>query len=378
MKKRSIKVSQKKGGILMTKTKTTKRKAFTLAEVLITMTVIGVVAAMTIPTLLSNINGKQRATKIQNIELKLRQGTDLMKVQGQINGFNNTREFVDELSKYMKISTICDKANIAKCWPGGSITVNGEDDAVDVTSIQDAGWFQLDTDKFTDPVGFITGDGTPMIISYNKDCFIDENIRTSDGTACIAGIFDLNGAQGPNRYGDTDTNNPTSDIIPINTIGGIGNKIACALELDGTCFTSIAFIPDDTPGGCEKLQASGVDTKGCPSDVGYGDIDYWANAYLKCKDSGGRLPNEQELQKLAMSLYNTNTYKPSGITLDYAKANALGINVTSGSAFWVWAIQPYSSTYSYGQVFHPSSTGYYGYGCGIRFHSGYWGVCVGE
>ena len=35
----------------------TKRFGFTLAEVLITLGIIGVVAAMTIPTLISNTNG---------------------------------------------------------------------------------------------------------------------------------------------------------------------------------------------------------------------------------------------------------------------------------------------------------------------------------
>lgn len=40
-------------------------KAFTLAEVLITIGIIGVVAAMTIPTLLSNYTKKRTITKLQ-------------------------------------------------------------------------------------------------------------------------------------------------------------------------------------------------------------------------------------------------------------------------------------------------------------------------
>ena len=36
-----------------------KKRAFTLAEVLITLGIIGVVAAMTIPTLISNYQKKQ-------------------------------------------------------------------------------------------------------------------------------------------------------------------------------------------------------------------------------------------------------------------------------------------------------------------------------
>ena len=39
-----------------------RKNAFTLAEVLITLGIIGVVAAMTIPTLISNTNGAQFKT----------------------------------------------------------------------------------------------------------------------------------------------------------------------------------------------------------------------------------------------------------------------------------------------------------------------------
>lgn len=37
-----------------------KKIAFTLAEVLITLSIVGVIAAMTIPTLMSNIEHKKR------------------------------------------------------------------------------------------------------------------------------------------------------------------------------------------------------------------------------------------------------------------------------------------------------------------------------
>ena len=50
-------VKKKKGEKIMT-----KRFGFTLAEVLITLGIIGVVAAMTIPTLISNTNGAQFKT----------------------------------------------------------------------------------------------------------------------------------------------------------------------------------------------------------------------------------------------------------------------------------------------------------------------------
>lgn len=40
------------------------QKAFTLAEVLITLVIIGIVAALTIPTLISNYQERQTVTKL--------------------------------------------------------------------------------------------------------------------------------------------------------------------------------------------------------------------------------------------------------------------------------------------------------------------------
>lgn len=45
------------------------KKAFTLAEVLITLGIIGVVAAMTIPTLMTNIHHRDISVKLQNLVL---------------------------------------------------------------------------------------------------------------------------------------------------------------------------------------------------------------------------------------------------------------------------------------------------------------------
>ncbi len=42
-----------------------KKKGFTLAEILITLGIIGIVAAMTIPTLISNYKKKEYSTKIK-------------------------------------------------------------------------------------------------------------------------------------------------------------------------------------------------------------------------------------------------------------------------------------------------------------------------
>ncbi|MBQ8458950.1 type II secretion system protein [bacterium] len=58
-----------------------KKAAFTLAEVLITLGIIGVVAAMTIPTLMANIKGKQYATGFKKELSTLNQMVRMNKAQ---------------------------------------------------------------------------------------------------------------------------------------------------------------------------------------------------------------------------------------------------------------------------------------------------------
>ena len=54
-----------------------RKAGFTLAEVLITLMVVGVVAALTLPTLMTTINGKVQERKQQVMERKLVQGLNL-------------------------------------------------------------------------------------------------------------------------------------------------------------------------------------------------------------------------------------------------------------------------------------------------------------
>ena len=53
-----------------------KKVAFTLAEVLITLGIIGVVAAMTLPVLLTNVQAKIRAEQIRSAKYKFSLATE--------------------------------------------------------------------------------------------------------------------------------------------------------------------------------------------------------------------------------------------------------------------------------------------------------------
>ena len=101
-----------------------KHAAFTLAEVLITLGIIGVVAALTLPALLTNIQSKVRAERSSSVQYKFSLATE--KVMARLNligPYDSTDAFVDELQKYLKISKRC---NANKLGSGCAFEVDGK------------------------------------------------------------------------------------------------------------------------------------------------------------------------------------------------------------------------------------------------------------
>ena len=93
-----------------------KRAAFTLAEVLITLAIIGIVAAMTIPTLISNYQKKALKTQFTQTYSLISQAVGLMKANLPFssiysyytaydpeNSFYRANEFRSDFPKYIKL-----------------------------------------------------------------------------------------------------------------------------------------------------------------------------------------------------------------------------------------------------------------------------------
>ena len=92
-----------------------KTAAFTLAEVLITLGIIGVVAAMTIPGLMSKYTERQNIVKLQRVYALLQQATRSMVAEnGELNTWaDDSREFyISELSKQLKVVRYCSQASV--------------------------------------------------------------------------------------------------------------------------------------------------------------------------------------------------------------------------------------------------------------------------
>ena len=285
-----------------------KKAAFTLAEVLITLAIIGIVAVLTIPTLIQNFQQEAWDTASEVFQRKLEESLKVMNVQGTLAGYTTTEAFVDELSKHIKITKICKNDDITSCfedkvyWGSG----DAEPEEVDMTTIKEAKHFGQDEWE-TETIGVQFANGTNAVIAYNPECKQDPYSNQVTGTSCLAILYDTSAYKNPNTGG--------KDLRGIN-IKKLGS--ACAVEVDGICFSAAVQINEPmTTAECLELKDDlGIDLgtpNGCCYEVGHGagycndNNFYWGTAAKVC---GGvdHLPSEQQLRALGKYLYNNDDF----------------------------------------------------------------------
>ena len=348
-----------------------RKAAFTLAEVLITLGIIGVVAAMTLPAFISNVQGRIQAKRVENINQKLSKVTDKMAVQSGLIGYPDTMSFVQEMKKHMSIAKVCDNSHLSECWGTTEVDV-GKDKPWEISKTKTAKTLKIgEPDNWADTVGIVTADGTPMILSYDKNCNFDPNNAglqynqssgKSNSLVCLSGVFDWNGGARPNKLGD--------DVITLGMASGLGSS--CAFEVGGTCYTA-PFTPTPmTKAECEA-QKSTLGINGC-----YYDNDYWAGAVKACKEQGKKLPTGAQLAELASQLYVGNpsigaTEYKDNIQFDSNSSTAKSLGLTP--YFYLWSGEEDGSDGAYGRGF--DATGSYWLDGG-RYYSDGQAVCLGE
>ena len=344
-----------------------KKIGFTLAEVLITLAIIGIVAALTIPTLVQNYQERAWNTASQVFQRKLGEALRVMNVQGTLAGYTTTEAFVDELSKHIKITRICDNDDITTCF---SDTVTWGDEEVDMSKVKKAKNFgQNDWDTNTVAVQF--ANGVNGIIAYNPDCrqnqFSNDVITVGENgisTDCLAILYDVDGFKNPNTQ--------QKDLRGLNVIS-LGSN--CAIELsDGTCFTA-PFIPTPlTLAECEA-QKGELGISEC-----YDGSDYWAGAVKACKDMGSSLPSQEQLDQLARDLYPGTTiytdYTTSNGNRDNDLAVSMGFITSPSSKFWVWSSEENNKNSAYHRAFVSTETVWSAYN--RRNDSNFQAVCLVE
>ena len=80
------------------------KDGFTLAEVLITLVIVGVIAAMTIPTLMNNTNKQEYVSRLKKTYSTMAQATNRIiaeegKPKGSIGGWATSRDSIYNLYK---------------------------------------------------------------------------------------------------------------------------------------------------------------------------------------------------------------------------------------------------------------------------------------
>ena len=353
--------------------------AFTLAEVLITLGIIGIVAAMTLPTLNQAINKKVRAEQVRTVKYKFTKATEKMNSLGLIGPYASTDAFVDELQKHLKIMKRCDSSHLRECWPYDEVDL-GNGKTWDISKTKTGKQLKMEdndsADYSSNNVGIVTADGTPMILSYNKKCEALDPVKqyqwsTSDGkpvsnatAGCVAAVFEINGGAKPNKYGD--------DVQSFNA-GGLGSS--CAIEIGSLCLTA-PFTPTPmTFAECEAQKSALGIKKCCPPGEYCYNNDHWAGAVKQC---GGvsKMPTRSDLAEIAKALYQTQTINPNGWTdnLTYTAGTATSLGLPE-PPFFLWSGEEYeyNSDTAYGMLFH------IGFSSGTNgARHGNQAVCLGE
>lgn len=165
-----------------------QKYAFTLAEVLITLGIIGVVAAMTMPALINQTNNKQHLTAYKKVYSSLSQTlTSIIADNGDsFDGLcQNHNDYLKLFSKYMLKVQECNSNNTTdKCWHSKWYSLNG----IAITSNEN---------QFS---SLILPDGSIMLFNHlSPDCTSTSELLKPIGCARIR--VDTNGNKKPNTVG---------------------------------------------------------------------------------------------------------------------------------------------------------------------------------
>jgi len=207
------------------------RAAFTMAEILLSLTIIGVVAAITLPSLTGNINERTWNTQKKALHARMSQAISLMP---SLNGYGTATEGTDSagskvlivdnvaetfvtagLAKVLKINNICDSEHLTDCGlPKQLTTMVGSNRSFPTTNRRLSGPMVSSIELSTGSVAFSAPDykaaafetvnGESIAIYYNPNCqsamgeteryFVQDKL-------CMVGLYDLNGNKGPNTIG---------------------------------------------------------------------------------------------------------------------------------------------------------------------------------
>ena len=268
------------------------KTGFTLAEVLITLGVIGVVAAITLLSFMENVTERINSERQANIAQKITQAMEQMRAHGLLNTqYQSTDAFVDELQKYLKIAKRCDSNHIADCWPTEKVTMS-DGEELEVSKAKTGANLSLSTE--TNNVGLILSDGASIILNYNPSI---DPIDVGDKVVSV-----------PDEGKSLPVGNGKSKLFPYTTT--VTNAIDFVMDVNGgkkpnsevagrardiRSFKTAQFSKADP---CSKYPNSTyIEDIGCVTNMKMYKNQFEARAI--CSENGMILPTKNQLMTIA-------------------------------------------------------------------------------
>ena len=180
--------------------KNSRKAAFTLAEVLITLGIIGVVAAMTLPSLIQNYQKKALATQTQKFYSMMSQAVKQYMADYGVDDLRNTplasdnyenddspeaiASIRDFATKYLKVVKECKSRD-----EGGDNCFAPEYRTWDNSIQDDENTYNFTTSMYSSQRDYVLADGSVIRMDYYRQ----------EGPINL--YVDVNGKKGPNRVG---------------------------------------------------------------------------------------------------------------------------------------------------------------------------------
>jgi len=322
-----------------------KRKGFTLAEVLTTLLLIGVVAVITIPAMVTKIQDTVLAKQKTITQTKMVDGFNQMRVDGKLlETYASTEDFVKAMQGYFKIDQVCNNNNLSGCFSSTISYNNGANETVtkELSTLKKGS--DIDSKNYNDHmnlVGMRFSDGVNMLITYKGNCTGPKEGDTQAGQDGIGGLAECFG-----YFIDVDAekNSSTKDKDTISNmsfpeerymlVNGTGIPTAMTYA---ECQAFTAEHPDLNSGGCSR------------------NTDYWIGAVKACNDQGMHLPSKSELETIASELGCTSSGCPTPTVSPYKE-----LWEENGDSFFLWSSVPNYSSYAYRYIFSAYYSNYLG------------------
>ncbi len=254
----------------------TKNLGFTMAEILLSLTIIGVVAAITLPSLMANISERTWNTQRKALYARMSQALSIMP---QMGGYGKVTEeggsltedtaaeaFLTEgLSKVLKINNICDSDHLADCgvptsytnmagstktWP---TTIGAWNNQFVNFSFVGSGWGANGSDVYysysqpnTMVAAFETQNGETIALYYNPNCrdSAGDLWHYAQAQMCANFVYDLNGNKGPNTVG--------KDIGFITALYNTDTNIVAPMPLTTNAKSGTMLLQQEASAACTE------------------------------------------------------------------------------------------------------------------------------